>query len=263
MRWDNQTWEDVRDLRAGGIDMVILPVGSTEQHGPHLPLSVDTVFAEQVALAVSEQTGVPVLPTLPYGCALGHTRFWPGTLSLSPETLATVLEEILEDVIAYGFTRILILSGHVTNAAPQRIALERLRSRHPRLQIAQKHLMEASARTRAAYLADAEDFHANAAETAMMMHLAPDTVRHDRVFDDPDRTEDLVFAYAVPWTSAAGHTGRPSEATPEMGAEIFEMLVTDWTHIVRRALIERPPLEREEVLSLVATAPFPLPKGRA
>jgi len=244
IRWDNLTWEDVRDLRVGGMDMVILPVGSTEQHGPHLPLMVDTLFAEQVALAVSDNTGVPVLPALPYGCALGHTRFWPGTISLSPETLSKVLEEILEDVIAYGFTRILILSGHVTNAAPQRVALERLRSRHHGLQIAQKHLMDASPRTLAAYLADAEDFHANAAETALMMELAPETVRHDRLFDDPDRTQDLVFSYAVPFTSEAGHTGRPTEATPEMGREIWEMLVADWTDIVQRALVETPPISR-------------------
>jgi creatinine amidohydrolase len=246
IRWDNLTWEEVRDLRARGMDMVILPTGSTEQHGPHLPLAVDTLLAERIALAVSERTGVPILPVLPYGCALGHTRFWPGTISLSPETLAAVIEEILEDVIAYGFTRILILSGHVTNAAPQRVALERLRSRHPRLQIAQRHLLEASARTRAAYLHDAEDFHANASETALMMLLAPDSVRRDRIFDDPDRTGDLVFSYAVPWTSQAGHTGRPTEATPEMGADLFEMLAADWTEIVQCALAEKPPIERNE-----------------
>ena len=60
--------------------MVLFPIGSTEQHGPHLPLNVDTTLAEAVASAVSASTGVPMLPALPYGCALGHTRQWPGTL---------------------------------------------------------------------------------------------------------------------------------------------------------------------------------------
>jgi creatinine amidohydrolase len=241
--WADLTWEEVRDLRSRGMDMVILPVGSTEQHGPHLPLKVDTSLAEAVALDVSEQTGVPVLPVLPYGCALGHTRLWPGTISLSPNTLTQVVCEILEDVIAYGFTRILILSGHVTNGAPLRCALELLRSKHHGLQIAQTHVLEASDRTRDAYLSDAKDFHANSAETALMMHLDPNTVKTSRIFDDLDRTEDLVFSYTVPFTSVAGHTGRPSEANATMGADLFDMLVQDWAAIVRRALVEKPPLD--------------------
>jgi len=148
----------------------------------------------------------------------------------------------LEDVVAYGFNRVLILSGHVTNAAPLRCALEILRDRHPSLKIAQKHVMEASTRTRGAYLADAEDFHANAAETALMMHLLPHQVHKDKIFDDEDRTGDLVFSYTVPHTSIAGHTGRPSMATPSMGEELFTVLVDDWTAIVKRALIEEPPV---------------------
>lgn len=242
VRWADLTWEGIRDLRAGGMDMVLFPIGSTEQHGPHLPLSVDTLIAERVAEAVSARTGVPLLPALPFGCALGHTRHWPGTLSLSPATLARVVEELLEDVIAYGFTRLLLLSGHVTNAAPLRAALETIRAAHPGVQIAQKHVMEASARVRAAYTADAEDFHANAAETALLLALAPDLVRTERIFDDPDRTGELVFSYTVPYTSRAGHTGRPSEATAPMGRELFEMLVTDWTTVVERARPETAPL---------------------
>src|ERR1700749_3928024 len=110
VRWAELTLEEIGDLRSGGMDMVLFPIGSTEQHGPHLPLNVDTTLADAVASAVSTSTGVPVLPTLPYGCALGHTRQWPGTVSLSPGTLTAIICEILEDVVAYGFGRILILS---------------------------------------------------------------------------------------------------------------------------------------------------------
>jgi creatinine amidohydrolase len=243
--WADLTWENIRDMRADGVDMVLFPIGSTEQHGPHLPLSVDTLSAEIVAHAVSARTAVPVLPTLPFGCALGHTRHWPGTLSLSPATLTQVVVEILDDVIAYGFTRILMLSGHVTNAAPLRCALEVLRSKHPELQIAQKHVCEASLPVKAAYESDALDWHANAAETALMLHLAPQLVRTERIFDDPDRTRELVFSYSVPQTSLEGHTGSPSLATAEMGAELFETVVRDWTYVVKKALIEKPPLSSE------------------
>ena len=72
------------------------PVGSTEQHGPHLSLNVDTLSADAVAQGVSAQTGVPVLPALPYGAAWGHTAKWPGTLSLSPATVTQAVVEIGE-----------------------------------------------------------------------------------------------------------------------------------------------------------------------
>jgi len=240
--WGQMTWQDVRDVRSAGLDMAILPVGSTEQHGPHLPLETDTTLAEAVAREVSARTGVVVLPTLPYGCALGHTRHWPGTLSLSPQVLGAVVCEVLEDAIAYGFTRLLILSGHLTNEAPLRSALELLRQRHPHLQIAQKHLLEASQRTHDAYFEDAQDLHANSAETALMQHLTPELVRDDLIFDDPDRTGELFFSYTVPFTSLAGHTGFPSRATPQLGAQLFEMLVEDWSRQVLVALKEEPPL---------------------
>lgn len=229
-------------MRADGVDMVIFPVGSTEQHGQHLPLNVDTFCAETVAHAVSARTAVPVLPALPFGCALSHTRHWPGTLSLSPETLSRIAVEILDDVVAYGFTRILILSGHVSNAAPLRGALEVLRARHPKIQIASKHVGEASAAVKSAYEMDALDPHGGAAETALMLHLAPHGVKSERIFDDEDRTRDLVFSYAVPKTSLEGHTGSPSLANAEMGAELFEQIVRDWTYLVKKALIETAPL---------------------
>lgn len=240
--WADMTWEEIRDLRARGADMVIFPVGSTEQHGPHLPLHVDTLCAEKVAHAVSARTAVPVLPTLPFGCALGHTRHWPGTLSLSPQTLTLVVREILEDAISYGFTRVLVLSGHVTNAAPLRCALEELRAAHPQLQIAQKHLCEVTPQINAEYSADADDWHANAAETALMMHFTPQLVKVERIFDDEDRTGNRVFSYTVPQTSKAGHTGAPSLATPKMGAELFTRLIEEWTLWIKRALTENPPL---------------------
>ncbi len=240
--WAELTWEQIAAMRTENIDMVIFPIGSTEQHGPHLPLNVDTLSAEVIAHAVSSQTGVPVLPTMPFGCALGHTHFWPGTLSLSPQTLAAVVREVLEDVVAYGFHRVLVLSGHVMNAAPLRCALEELRHKYPHLQIAQKHVCEASIRVQELYSSDAQDWHANAAETALMMHIAPDLVHHDRIFDDPDRTRNLVFSYAVPQTSQSGHTGEPSKATPEMGAELFAAVVRDWTYVVKKALNEQAPL---------------------
>jgi creatinine amidohydrolase len=240
--WEWLTWEEIRALRASGMDMAILPVGSTEQHGPHLSVNVDTLCADTLARAVSAVTGVPVLPALPYGAAWGHTSHWPGTLSLSPATVTQTVVEIGEWLLeASGFTRLLILNGHVTNFAPLRIALETLRYRSPEMRIALRNVWEASPRVQAAYTADAQDWHANAAETSLMLAHHRRGVRPDKIADDPDRTGNLFFSYPVPSTSRNGATGLPTRATVEQGVELLAWATEDLSAQVRAALTEEPP----------------------
>ena len=125
--WEELTWEHITNLRESGINMVILSIGATEQHGLHLPVGVDTFSAIAVAHGVSTRTGIPVLPALPYGCSLGHSKKWAGTISLRPETLSKLVLEIAEWVYSAGFNRLLLLNGHVTNWAPLRCGLENVR----------------------------------------------------------------------------------------------------------------------------------------
>ncbi|MDP9292741.1 MAG: creatininase family protein [Verrucomicrobiota bacterium] len=226
------------------MDMAILPVGATEQHGPHLGTGVDTVNATELAYAVSAETGVPVLPSLPYGCSLGHSRRWPGTLSLQPQTLTNCVVEICEWAHAFGFRRVLIVNGHVTNFAPLRCALEILRSRLDDAMIAIRNVAEVSARVRAEFFVDAEDWHANAAETSLMLALAPRMVRSEKIAtsDDEDRTNGLLFAHPVNRTSRNGVTGFPSRATREQGERLFAWMVEDLAAEVRAGLTEQPPL---------------------
>jgi creatinine amidohydrolase len=242
--WDRLTWEEIAALRAGGMDMAILPVGATEQHGPHLALDVDTVSAVAVAHGVSASTGVPVLPAIAYGCSLGHSRRWPGTIAVTPQVLMDLVTQVGDWVMGAGFRRLLILNGHVTNAAPLRCALELLRSRHDQALVASLSLHEISPRVREAYFADADDWHANAAETSLMLEIAPTSVRPDRVAaaDDPDRTGGLLFSHPVNRTSTNGVTGSPSRARREDGARLFTWLVEDLAARVRQALSETPPL---------------------
>jgi creatinine amidohydrolase len=224
--------------------MAILPVGATEQHGPHLAMAVDTLSATWLARQVSARTGVPVLPPLPYGCSLGHSRRWPGTVALSPTTVIALVTEIGDWVFGAGFRRLLLLNGHVTNFAPLRCALEVLRSRHDGAMIAVCNLHEVSAEVRAQYEADALDWHANAAETSLMMAIAPGAVRPDLVAgaDDPDRTRGLFFSHPVNRTSENGVTGSPSLANRADGERLAARLVDDLTARVRAALKEESPL---------------------
>src|SRR6267378_1783752 len=101
--WDMLTWEEIGSLRKSGLDLCLLPIGATEQHGPHLGVGMDTCNALKLCEAVSGETGVPMLPPLSYGCSLGHSRRWPGTLALQPQTLMVAVVEIFDWLQNAGF----------------------------------------------------------------------------------------------------------------------------------------------------------------
>lgn len=238
------TWEEIGSLRSSGMDLCLLPLGATEQHGPHLGTGMDTCNAAKLCEAVSCATGVPVLPALPYGCSLGHSRRWPGTLALSPQTLIELVVEIFDWLHGAGYRRLLLVNGHVGNSAPLRCALELIRSRFDDAMARICNVAELSPRVSAEFFADAQDWHANAAETSLMMTLAPELVRPEKInlADDEDRTKGLVFTHPVNRTSRNGVTGYPSRASRQQGESLFRMMVEDLTALVRTALIEQPPL---------------------
>jgi creatinine amidohydrolase len=127
--WQALTWEETGSLRESGMNLCLLPVGATEQHGPHPGLGMDSHNATLLCEAVSRETGAPVLPTLSYGCSPGHSRRWPGTLSLSPQTLIEIVVEIFDWLQSAGFKRLFLVNGHVGNAAPLRCAVDVIRCR--------------------------------------------------------------------------------------------------------------------------------------
>ncbi|GLK69669.1 creatininase family protein [Hansschlegelia plantiphila] len=244
MLWAERTWEEIGADVAASASAAILPVGATEQHGPHMGCGMDFVLADRLCRDVAAETGVPMLPTLPYGCSLGHSRRWPGTIALDPILMTRVVAAVGEDAYASGVRRLFIVNAHVTNAAPLRSALEILRAGHDDLMVALVNTATLSERVREAHFSDAADWHANDAETSLMMAIAPALVREDRLADadDPDRTDGLVFSHPVNRTSLNGVTGRPSLATAAKGERLFAWMVEDLCSLVRRGLRERPPL---------------------
>lgn len=244
MRWSDLTWTEIPEALGRVRGAAILPVGATEQHGPHLGTGVDFVIAEQLCAAVAEQTGVPMLPVLPYGCSLGHSRRWPGTIALSPTTLIELVKQIGDWAYRGGVRRLFLVNAHVTNAAPLRCALELLRAEHDDLMVAVVNTATLSERVRAFHFADADDWHANDAETSLMLAAAPALVRPERLAeaDDPDRTGGCVFAHPVNRTSANGVTGRPSQASAGKGQQWFAWLVEDLAELIRGGIAEEAPL---------------------
>ena len=242
--WHQLTWEEIGTLTAEGMDAALLPVGATEQHGPHMGCGIDAEIAARVCRAVASKTGVVLLPTLPYGCSIGHSQRWPGTLALQPKTLIDIVKEIGDWVYNSGFRRLFIVNSHVTNFAPLRCALEMLRGQYDDLQVALIDTPSISPRVRAQHFHDADDWHANDAETSLMLAIAPHMVRPERIAasDDPDRTQDCVFSHPVNRTSSNGVTGQPSLASRAKGEELFAWMVEDLSELIMRGLRERPPL---------------------
>jgi creatinine amidohydrolase len=243
--WSDLTWSEFPDRLAAANHAAILPVGATEQHGPHMGCGMDAVLADRLCSAVAKATGVPMLPTLAYGCSIGHSRQWPGTIALQPTTLIGLVKEIGDWAFYSGVRRLFIVNTHVTNAAPLRCALEMLRAEHEELMVAVVNTATLSPRVREFCCADAEDWHANDAETSLMLAVAPEIVRPERLaeVDDPDRTVGLVFAHPVHHTSKNGVTGTPSQASVEKGQCGFEWMVADLCTLIRRGQAEEAPLK--------------------
>jgi len=232
----------MRSLGDGEVGLV--PVGATEQHGPHLPTGTDTIVAQALCDAVSANTGAPVLPAIPVACSYGHGTELPGTLSLSPELLAAVCRQYVEWAATSGLTRILFVNSHFGNAASLGIATDHLRLFRPDLRVGYVNWWSADPEVARETVVEGDDVHAHRAETSLMLAIAPDLVHLDRLAtsDDPDRTSGLVFRYTAPALSTNGVTGRPSEATPELGRRLLDLTVSAISGCVERGRTEKPPL---------------------
>jgi creatinine amidohydrolase len=238
---------DLPAAQAAANGLLIIPVGATEQHGPHLPIDTDTRIAEAACHAAAELADfpVPIAPALAYTVSVGHTARWPGTFSLTHATFIATVRELADWTHATGWTRLLFINSHFGNDASLRVAVDAIRTTHlGQLQVATHNVFNLTPAIWAAYTADAADLHANAAETSLLLHLSPGVVRTDRLAeaDDPDRTGGTVFSYPVSQTSKNGVTGHPTRATAEAGSDLFGQITTALRDLFQTAKTETPPL---------------------
>jgi creatinine amidohydrolase len=251
-RWADLTWPEVRAAAeiSDGHPVGLVPVGATEQHGPHLPVGTDTLVAQAVCDEASARTGALVLPAMPVGVSYGHGTVLPGTLSLSPELMAGVVRQYAYWAAMSGIKRLLFVNAHLGNTATLGIATDTLRLHHPELRAGVIDWWASDPRVLAETTRDGEDIHANCAETALVMAIAPELVRAEHIADadDEDRTRGLVFRYTAPALSTNGVTGRPSEATPQLGKHLLDLIGASVAERVERGRTEEPPL---------GTAPVP------
>jgi mycofactocin system creatininase family protein len=210
------TWPEVAALGAGCL--LVVPLGSHEQHGPHLPLDTDTVLAEAL---VDEVAGLPFVmtaPALPYGASGEHSGF-AGTLSIGSEVLADALVELVRSARG-DYAGVAFVCAHGGNADGLAQARDRSRAEGDRVFVWGARV-------------DGGDAHAGRTETSLMMAIAPDAVRSGEL--RPGRTESLAELMpelrkgGVRSVSGNGVLGDPLLATAAEGRLLLGALVDELT----------------------------------
>lgn len=236
VEWRKLRADQLREL-AQQDAMVIVPVGSLEQHGPHLPVEVDSMLGEQVALRTARLIDaggerVAVLPMLWTGISEHHMSFG-GTITLDLPAFAAVIEGICRSITRHGFRRIVLLNSHGGNDNALRTLADELT---PKLgvPVLQATYWLAAANEIGAILDTQPNVgHACEAETAMMMAVRPELVATDRIkLAKANRTpdaEDIVGAGVYRWRTlsamaASGVVGNPEAASAEKGNRLLDAI---------------------------------------
>lgn len=213
-----------QELEHSVVDMAILPVGAIEQHGPHLPLSVDWVEAEALARGVAERLDAFLLAGIPYGNSQAHDGF-RGSISLSPETLAAVVQDIARSLLTQGFRHIVVLNSHGGNLV-LKLAVRELNLTQDQGKVILVPFSPVAVEGISQILESAhEEQHAGEMETSVMLHLAPEHVRDMRIDHVPD-VGPVYFDYALMKELCPdGIWGRPSLATAEKGEQVLALMI--------------------------------------
>lgn len=224
----NATWTDVRDADA---DAALLPVGSTEQHGPHAPLGTDAFHAESVARtgADAHDDEVLVAPTVPVGVAEEHRAF-DGTLWVSPSTLREYVREVvlsLADVV----DAVVVVNGHGGNVGALREATARVTRDGDCYAVPFTWFdgVDVDAAAQAAGVEEVQLGHGGAVETALLRHTHPDLVHEDRTARARDEgaprwgewVAGVNLAYDATEFTESGAVGDPTEGSAAMGEALL------------------------------------------
>jgi creatinine amidohydrolase len=245
----NMTWPEAEE-RLREAEAVIVPIGSTEQHGLHLGVGSDWIQAWEIARRVGERTGVPVLPVMPYGVS-GHHKEFPGTITLTPDTLQMVVYDVLESLDRYGVERVVFMNGHGGNVGALTGAINEAREDFGML-CAICHWWD--------ILADKDlwghppEEHAGYAETAFTLASRPEAVRMERAVLTPTRQVDgdiqLIRAglarfkggtIRIPLSTVnVSETGSMTEAHPDdvPGTRDYSMITPEFAEALMEEVVD-------------------------
>lgn len=218
----------IKEMRPGDIaatvdadPRLIVPVGTCEQHGPHMPLGCDTIIVERLADDLSAEFGVLRAPTVEYGVNVESERDWPGNASMRRKTLHRMLNDLLDTWEATGIREFILLTAHEHD--PHLEALATVITSGARLRVVDIFAMNFSD------LLDGQTdpMHGDEMDTSLLLHLAPELVQPDLAVDYMMSREE-VRRYRRGWLkipqSSPGSIGRPSLATREKGKVLYERI---------------------------------------
>lgn len=247
--WGNRTYEEIQETAGRDGSLLIIPIGSIEQHGHHLPVGTDTILVSEVANLAAERVAgsQPVLITPPVwtGHSPHHMPFG-GTITLDDDTLRELITETADSALRNGFDSVLLLNGHGGNASLISTTTSAIGTNHPDVEVLgltyftlAKSFIDEIRDSDIGGMAHGGEF-----ETSLMLHLRPELV-HDEELDGTYMHEpyehggkDLLVGgpLSVYRTfdeySESGAIGDPSLASAEKGAEIFELLGDELENIL-------------------------------
>lgn len=227
------TWPEAREVLRRR-PLAILPLGATEQHGPHLPLGTDTFLAQEVARCLAMATGGLLFPPLP----VGYSWVWrdiPGTLMIDEDTLERVIKDIARNLFRQGFKTLVLINGHDANNAAMKYAVRELADEIPMrvLYFFYPGLEEA-----AAGLIESPRWHgmihACELETSLMLAVKPELCHMDRtVREYPEKPPAYGYSsLSLGTLSRSGVFGDATLATPDKGRQLLEFVVARLVNIL-------------------------------
>lgn len=228
--------------------LVIQPVGAIEQHGAHLPLAVDAAIAQSVlgkALeSLDRQIPAYALPTLDYGKSNEHWHF-PGTITLSSQTLTAILMEVGDSLYRAGFRKFVLLNAHGGQPQVMQMVARDLHQIHGDFMVFPLFVWRVPNITKS-LLTEKEaelGLHAGDAETSLLLSILPDTVQMAKAVAEypPELPEgsllslerNLPFAWTTQDVSRSGVIGDPTTATQEKGDRILASLAAGWVKVLQ------------------------------
>ena len=250
--WTRLTGPDIRAVAARGNALAVLPIGSLEQHGPHLPVITDTLTAWEISIRAARLAapGVPVLvlPGLWTGMSEHHLPFG-GTISLNFNELRGVLTGIVRSLRAIGFTRLLIVNGHGGNIEPLAVASRELAHEFGLPVVSTTPWMVAPKEIADLMESGTGPQHACEAETSVMLAMTPGTVKIDKFEEAVRQAPPAVAArggYSRFWSFAerapvTGTKGDPRPATAAKGEKMLDAMAAALAEAMIDAALWRKP----------------------
>jgi creatinine amidohydrolase len=199
---------------------LLVPVGTCEQHGPHLPLGCDTLIIERLADDLSAAFQVLRAPTVEYGVNRASRRRFPGNASLRRKTLHRLMNDLVGSWEQAGVDAFIILTAHGYD--PHQEALSTLRTRHARVLTVDVFALDFGDRLEDA----AGQLHGSELDTSLLLYVAPEVVRMDLAQDFvlPARQRERFGRGGRLPSASPGSVGRPTIATREQGERLYKMI---------------------------------------